>query len=228
MAPRTFFLDSPRALLPPALNLPVQELPPPAPLELPRLKLRILNAKNLSLQDYFQRERFRCLYSKLEAARAEGRTFLGRLKGIDSLVDYNWKNFRELPPTSRTPPLTADRIDADFENGNLCRAYQGAEEREYYLLVENDVNTYGYNNWFFFRCANAGTGVRRFTIANLIKKTSFFGQGMLVSVFSRRRWEEEGVGWFKGGERVTFGEINFLRTHHDNDYYSSLAFEYDF
>jgi hypothetical protein len=94
--------------------------------------------------------------------------------------------------------------------------------------VENDVNTYGYNNWFFFRCANVGRGVRRFTLANLAKKTSFFGQGMAISVFSLRRWEREGTGWFKGGERVTFGSVNFLRSHHDNDLYSCLAFEYDF
>lgn len=51
---------------------------------------------------------------------------------------------------------------------------------------------------------------------------------MAISIFSRRRQEREGEGWFKGGERITYGNINFLRTHHDNDYYSSLSFEYDF
>jgi hypothetical protein len=66
--------------------------------------------------------------------------------------------------------------------------------------------------------------VRRFTLANLAKKTSFFGQGMAISIFSRRREEREGEGWFKGGERVTFGNINFLRSHHDNEYYSCLSF----
>lgn len=93
-----------------------------------RLKLRILNSKNLQIEEYFQRERFRCLYNKLEGSRPEGRTFLGRLKGIDSLVDYNWKNFRELPPPTPLAKTVQgnDRIDADFENGNLCRAYQGA------------------------------------------------------------------------------------------------------
>jgi hypothetical protein len=60
---------------------------------------------------------------------------LGRLKGIDSLVDYNWKNFRELPAAVVPSGGAADRIDADFESGNICRAYEGAEEREYYLLV---------------------------------------------------------------------------------------------
>lgn len=97
MAPRTFFLDSPRTLLLEALDRPCLELPPP-PADSSRLKLRIVNSKNLSLEEYFGRERFRCLYNKLEAARGDNKTFLGRLKGIDSLVDYNWKNFRELQP----------------------------------------------------------------------------------------------------------------------------------
>lgn len=96
MAPRTFFLDYTRTLLPQILNTPCLELPP-LPTEPARLKLRIVNSKNLPLEEYFKREKFRCLYNRLEGAREEGKTFLGRLKGIDSLVDYNWKNFRELP-----------------------------------------------------------------------------------------------------------------------------------
>ena len=55
-------------------------------------------------------------------------------------------------------------------------------------MIENDVNTYGYNNWFFFRARVKDAGIRRFTLVNLIKKTSFFGQGMLISIFSRKRW----------------------------------------
>lgn len=81
--------------------------------------------------------------------------------------------------------MREDRIDSDFESGNLCRAYYRPEEpHEYYLLIENDLNTYGYNNWFFFRFTNAQSGPRRFTIVNLIKKTNFFAQGMLISIFS--------------------------------------------
>lgn len=82
----------------------------------------------------------------------------------------------------------SDKIDADFESGNLCRAYINTEEeKEFYLLIENDLNTYGYNNWFFFRLSNREKGVRRFTIVNFIKKTSFFNQGMMVSIFSLKK-----------------------------------------
>lgn len=126
MAPRTFFLDSPRTLLLDAINLPCQEVAEGGS-EQGRLKLRILNSKNLSIEEYFSRERFRCLYNKLEGAKTDNCTFLGRLKGIDSLVDYNWKNFRELPPPQTPQPPPTDKIDADFESGNVCRAYMGAE-----------------------------------------------------------------------------------------------------
>ena len=79
-------------------------------------------------------------------------------------------------------------IDSDFESGNICRAYVNVdEEKEYYLLIENDMNTYGYNNWFFYRLKNRQKGRRRFTIVNFIKKTSFFSQGMLISVFSANK-----------------------------------------
>jgi len=81
-----------------------------------------------------------------------------------------------------------EKIDSDFECGNICRVYSTTEEEsEYYLLVENDLNTYGYNNWFFYRFRNVGKGVRRFVIVNLIKKTSFFNQGMMISIFSVKK-----------------------------------------
>ncbi len=48
MAPRTFFLDSPRTLLFEAIDRPCLELPP-QPTDAARLKLRIVNSKNLSL-----------------------------------------------------------------------------------------------------------------------------------------------------------------------------------
>lgn len=84
-----------------------------------------------------------------------------------------------------------DYVDSNFENGNLCRAYINNEDHlEYYLLLENDINTYGYNNWFFFRCKNQNKGIRRFTIVNFIKKTSFFGQGMHISIFSKSKYNK--------------------------------------
>lgn len=95
-------------------------------------------------------------------------------------------------------------------------------------MIENDVNTYGYNNWFFFRYRNQGKGTVKFKIVNMIKKTMFFNQGMLISVFSLRKKMEERIGWFKGGDNINFSHINLKRSHHNQDQYFSLYFEYTF
>lgn len=124
---------------------------------------------------------------------------------------------------------TFDQVDSDFESGNICRAYDLQDEsRDFYLLTENDINTHGYNNWFFFRFRNGLAGTVRFNIANLAKKTFYFSQGMLISIFSMKRHNRDGTKWFKGGNKITFGQVNFLRSHHSNDYYSCLSWEYTF
>jgi len=94
MAPRTFFLDTHYHLPPDAVNLPCLESCPSPPAEPGKLKLKIVNSKNLTMEQYFNKPRFKSLYNKLESYRSDNKTFLGRLKGIDSLIDYNWKNFK--------------------------------------------------------------------------------------------------------------------------------------
>ena len=56
--------------------------------------LKIVNCKNLTLEQYFNKPKFKCIYNKLENYRYDSNSFIGRLKGIDSLIDYNWKNFK--------------------------------------------------------------------------------------------------------------------------------------
>jgi hypothetical protein len=94
MAPRTFFLDTQRYLLRDMLNQSCIENTTQT--EQGKLKLKIVNSKNLTLEQYFNKPKFKCIYNKLESYRGDNKTFLGRLKGIDSLIDYNWKNFKEL------------------------------------------------------------------------------------------------------------------------------------
>ena len=62
---------------------------------------------------------------------------------------------------------------SDSENG-----------REFNLIVQNDVNTKGYGNWFYFRVKSAETGPLKFNIVNLQKYFSYFSQGMKPVVYS--------------------------------------------
>jgi hypothetical protein len=95
-------------------------------------------------------------------------------------------------------------------------------------VIENDLNTYGYNHWFFFRVRNAEKAVRRFNIVNIIKKSVFYQQGMLISIFSLKKMHYENVQWFKGGDNVTFTVSEFSRDHHEEQRYYCLSFEYNF
>jgi len=95
-------------------------------------------------------------------------------------------------------------------------------------MIENDVNTYGYTNWFFYRFRNKDKGTKRFSIVNMIKKSLFYTQGMLISIFSRKKYQNMSLGWFKGGNKITYSNINFIRDHHYNEHYYCLSFEYDF
>ena len=89
-----------------------------------KLKLKIANSHNLPLQLYFQKNKFKCAYNKLETYRNDCKSFQGRLKGVDSLIDYNWKCFKELEDEEKTvKTLSSDKIYSDFESGNMCRAY---------------------------------------------------------------------------------------------------------
>jgi hypothetical protein len=57
-------------------------------------------------------------------------------------------------------------------------------------MIENDINTYGYNIWFFFRFRNLAKGVRTFSLVNMVKKTEMYKKGMQVSIFSKKRHEK--------------------------------------
>ena len=41
-------------------------------------------------------------------------------------------------------------FDSSFESGNLCAVYQLKERLIYEILMHNDSNTKGYNQWFNF------------------------------------------------------------------------------
>lgn len=57
-------------------------------------------------------------------------------------------------------------------------------------MIENDINTYGYNIWFFFRLRNRKKGLRTFHLVNMIKKTDNFKKGMQISIFSVKKYKK--------------------------------------
>lgn len=84
-----------------------------------------------------------------------------------------------------------------------------ANESEYLLLCQNDTNTMGNTQWFFFRVTNTKLNHQvKFHIINFLKSDSLYNYGMKVSVYSKRSFEEKRTGWFRGGEDILYYSNN--------------------
>ena len=61
-------------------------------------------------------------------------------------------------------------FDSQFEGGNLLCAYKSRKElNTYTLFMQNDTNTYGYNQWFYFSVRNMKVNTKyTFRIANFV------------------------------------------------------------
>lgn len=56
---------------------------------------------------------------------------------------------------------------------------------EYDLILQNDINTKGYTQWFFFSVKNAKKNTPyTFNIINLVRKNTLYKQGLKPLVFS--------------------------------------------
>jgi hypothetical protein len=89
----------------------------------------------------------------------------------------------------------------------------------YELLVQNDINTTGYGQWFYF--AVSGRGAMTFRIVNLYKRKSLYEDGMQPCVC-----EKPGV-WQRGGKNVAYRPSS-VGAEDPQHCYSTLSFEYNF
>jgi cytosolic carboxypeptidase protein 2/3 len=102
---------------------------------------------------------------------------------------------------------------------------------EYNLLMQNDVNTNGHTQWFFFQVKNTRkNNTVKFNIMNFTKADSLFNYGMKISVYSQKRADEEnGESWYKGCDKISYYSNGIKK---DNHYYSkgyyTASFEYKF
>lgn len=93
-------------------------------------------------------------------------------------------------------------FESRFESGNLRRVIQ-VEDFEYDLYLRNDYNSQGYTQWYFFSIANVKANVKyTFNLKNFFKPDSLYNQGMKPLFYSTKKAENEGVGWFRGGEDI--------------------------
>lgn len=100
---------------------------------------------------------------------------------------------------------------------------------EYDLILQNDTNTKGYNQWFYFSFRNESAKSARFNIVNLIKKHSLFEEGVRPVGFSLQQSHR---GWHSIGKEIDYQKSYISREISSSpplykNYYS-LSFTVDF
>ena len=119
-------------------------------------------------------------------------------------------------------------FESRFESGNLGVAIKLSDE-EYDLYVQNDINTYGHTQWFFFRVENTFKGRSiKFNIRNFLKKDSLFNNGMKIRVHSAKKADAQDIGWFRGGKDIMYYENGIKKGAKSTKSMYTLTFTYQF
>ncbi|XP_032043815.1 cytosolic carboxypeptidase 2 [Aythya fuligula] len=102
------------------------------------------------------------------------------------------------------PQDTTLLFESRFESGNLQKAVK-VGPYEYVLTLRPDLYTAKHTQWFYFRVQNTRRdAVYRFTIANLAKPKSLYGEGMQPLLYSQRDARSRAVGWRRVGDKVRY------------------------
>lgn len=130
-----------------------------------------------------------------------------------------------------TPVDDSDRtlvFESRFESGNLSMAAK-VSDCEYNLLLQNDINTTGYTQWFFFRVGNTTKDrTVKFNILNLYKSNSLFGSGMRVIVYSTAEQKISGVGWHRAGSQFSYQRNGHTKKPNGNQSCYTFSWSYKF
>ena len=123
-------------------------------------------------------------------------------------------------------------FESRFESGNLLCTFRTEEKNKYLLYLQNDTNTTGYTQWFFFRVSNAKKGRRvTFTIINLLRSVCLYKNGLKIMTYSQTQSRKEGIGWHRDCTNVKYYQNNLITYNKKNNkkrYFFSLSFDYEF
>ena len=152
-------------------------------------------------------------------------------KSLDLSPEPDKKKYLSLPPYPPSPSFTPSfqltvppdslLFESRFESGNLRRVIR-RQETEYLLFLQEDTESKGHTQWYYFSVYSRNAGVYRFEIGNLYKTKSLYREGMLPAV----RSEKSGGGWQRGGFDVEYKENDLHIPNHTKAY--SLTFSYEF
>ena len=122
-------------------------------------------------------------------------------------------------------------FESRFESGNLLCAFK-TEEDNYQLYLQNDTNTTGYIQWFFFRVSNTKKNNKvNFTIINMLRSSCVYKKGLKIMTYSKLQAQNENIGWHRDCDNIMYYKNN-LFTYNENSKkkrsLNSLTFQYEF
>ncbi|KFO58775.1 Cytosolic carboxypeptidase 2, partial [Corvus brachyrhynchos] len=102
------------------------------------------------------------------------------------------------------PQDTTLLFESRFESGNLQKVIK-VGPYEYVLTLRPDLYTAKHTQWFYFRVQNTRREpLYRFTIANMAKPKSLYGQGLRPLLYSQQDAQSHGIGWRRVGTDVRY------------------------
>ena len=123
-------------------------------------------------------------------------------------------------------------FESRFESGNLLCAFRTEDENSYQLYLQNDTNTTGYIQWFFFILSNTKKGRKvNFNIINMLRKKCIYSHGLKIMTYSTMASMKENLGWHRAGTNTMYYPNNLYVFNSNNGTrrnLHSLSFDYEF
>jgi hypothetical protein len=117
------------------------------------------------------------------------------------------------------------RFDSKFESGNLDKVAK-VKEDEYDLFIRNDTNTYGKNQWFYFKVTNTAEQREvKMNIVNFSKQDSLYSQGLQPCVLRESHLQK---GWHYMCENVKYSFSKVNKAMVNKRIYYGLSFTLNF
>ncbi|XP_035999694.1 cytosolic carboxypeptidase 1 [Fundulus heteroclitus] len=104
------------------------------------------------------------------------------------------------------------KFNSQFESGNLRKAVQ-VRKYEYDLVLNADINSNHYHQWFYFEVSGMRVGVTyRFNIINCEKSNSQFNYGMQALMYSVQEAISGRPRWVRTGTDICYYKNHFARS----------------
>ena len=171
-----------------------------------------------------------CEEKKIVYKREENRPYCANLLDLSKYIQCDYseiKGFENITPYYKLKNNDSTLVfESRFESGNLSLAIK-INDNEYNLLMQNDINTNGHTQWFYFRVSNTNKSTVKFNILNFSKKDSLYSQGMKILVYSEEENLRSNTGWFRDGYNISYHANNIRRPNSNKTFYT-MTFTYSF